>query len=118
MDLQHPFSLAFGLASTRDQCIGSAQNVYQRLLKLSPGSRILTFDILRVLAMEENGVEDPVKLRSIRNLFRPDASNELPLVAFIQSCDTVYKKLRYFRTSVGNSSVSMLEPCAEWVWVL
>lgn len=105
MDLHHPFSTAFGPASTRDECIASAQNVYHRLLQLSPGSKVLSYDVLRVLASNQDGTEDPVKRRQLRQLFRPDAFNELSLLAFIQSCDTVYKKLRYFRASVGNSSV-------------
>jgi hypothetical protein len=105
MDLQHPFSTSFGRASTRDECINSAQAVYNRLLKLSPGSRLLSFDVLQVLAENDDGTVDSDRRKHLKQLFRPDAYNELPRLAFIQSCDTVYKKLRYFRASVGNSSV-------------
>jgi hypothetical protein len=41
----------------------------------------------------------------LKRLFRPDRFNELTLLAFVQACDSVYKRLRYFRASVGNSSV-------------
>jgi hypothetical protein len=105
MDLQHPFSTSFGRASTRDECINSAEAVYNRLLKLSPGSRLLSFDVLQVLAENDDGTVDSDRRKHLKQLFRPDAYNELPRLAFIQSCDTVYKKLRYFRASVGNSSV-------------
>ncbi len=38
-------------------------------------------------------------------LFRPDKFDEVSLLAFVQSCDGVYKKLRYLRASVGNSTL-------------
>jgi len=41
----------------------------------------------------------------LKRLFRPDRFNEISLLAFVQTCDSVYKRLRYFRASVGNSSV-------------
>jgi hypothetical protein len=37
-------------------------------------------------------------------LFRPDRFDEVTLLAFVQSCDGVYKRLRYLRASVGNST--------------
>jgi small-conductance mechanosensitive channel len=105
MDLEHPFSEAFGPASTRDELIVSAQNVYVRLLKLAPGSRVLPAPVLTALSDNEDGTVDKAKKNALRNLFRPDSGDNVPLLAFIQSCDTVYKKLRYFRASVGNASV-------------
>ena len=105
MDLEYPFSEAFGPASTRDELIASAQHVYHRLLNLAPGSKVLPSVILSAVADNGDGTEDNRKRRSLRNLFRPDADMEVQLVAFIQSCDSVYKKLRFFRASVGNSSV-------------
>jgi small-conductance mechanosensitive channel len=105
MDLEHPFSEAFGPASTRDELIESAQNIYACLLKLAPGSRVLPASVLTALSENEDGPMDKAKKRSLSNLFRPDSNDDVPLLAFIQSCDTVYKKLRYFRASVGNDSV-------------
>jgi hypothetical protein len=58
-----------------------------------------------VLSLSSDGEEDEGKTRKIRRLFRPDVRSELPLLAFVQSCDMVYKRLRFFRASVGNSSV-------------
>lgn len=37
-------------------------------------------------------------------LFRPDRFDEVTLLAFVQSCDGVFKRLRYLRASVGNST--------------
>jgi small-conductance mechanosensitive channel len=106
MDLDFPFSEAFGPAYTRDEMIISAEAVYYRLMMLSPGTETISFsNVFQILLLQEDGTEDKVKKRAIRNLFRPDADGQLSLVSFVQSCDTVYKKVRYFRASVGNASV-------------
>jgi hypothetical protein len=105
MDLEHPFGEVFGPASTRDELIKSAQVLYQRLLKLSPGSHHLPYSLLSVLSENADGTVDMTMKKSIGNLFRADANGEIPILAFIQNCDVVYRRLRYFRASVGNSSV-------------
>lgn len=69
----------------------------------------LPFSVLAELAYDcdEMGedIEDTAKLNLIRRRFRPDASGNLSLFAFIQSCDSIYKRLRYFRASLDNASV-------------
>lgn len=105
MDLEHPFGVAFGPASTRDELIQSAQNLYQRLLKLAPGYYGLPYTVLAVLSDNGDGTVDKNLKKSIETLFRADADGEIPILTFIQSCDVVYRKLRYFRASVGNASV-------------
>jgi hypothetical protein len=105
MDLEYPFSESFGLASTRDEMIKSAEKVYTRLLKLSPGSTLLPYSVLAALCENDDGTIDKAKRRSILKLFRPDMSEEVTFLSFIQICDSIYKKLRYFRASVGNASV-------------
>lgn len=105
MDGVFPFSRAFGPSSTRDECIASAQDTYQRLMCITPEANNLSFDVLALLAVDEAGVPDQKKLTILRRTFRPDRFNELNELAFVQSCDSVYRKLRYFRASVGNSSV-------------
>jgi hypothetical protein len=105
MDESHPFGDSFGPATTRNECIESSHSVYYRLLKLTPDSPILSNDVLFMLAQNEDGSESVSKKLAIKKLFRPDRYNQMPLLAFLQSIDTLYKKLRYFRASVGNASV-------------
>jgi hypothetical protein len=105
MNLDYPFSEAFGRASTRTEMVRSAESVYYRLRKLAPGADVLPCSVFNILCLDEDGTEDKVRKRAIRNLLRPDFHDNVQLVSFVQVCDTVYKKLRYFRASVGNSSV-------------
>ncbi len=105
MDLEHPFGEAFGPASTRDELIHSTQILYQRLLRLAPGAYALPYSVLAILTENDDGTLDRGMKKSLENLFRPEADGEIPIVTFIQSCDVVYRKLRYFRASVGNASV-------------
>jgi len=108
MEDPYPFTASFGLADNRDHCIKSAISVYKRLLRFTPGANDVPFETIGVLAhdISEDGKlelnEDKVK--SLVLLFRPDRHDELPLLAFVQSCDWVYKKLRYLRASVTNST--------------
>lgn len=105
MDLEYPFGEAFGPASTRNELIKSAQILYHRLLKLAPGSSALPNSVMSVLSENEDGTIDMDIKKSINNLFPADGDGEIPILAFIQNCDVVYRRLRYFRASVGNSSV-------------
>jgi small-conductance mechanosensitive channel len=105
MDESHPFGESFGPASTRNQQIASAHSVYYRLLKLTPDVGVVSNDILLMIAQDEDGNVLTSKKNALSRMFRPDRYNQLPLLAFLQSCDTLYKKLRYFRASVGNASV-------------
>jgi len=105
MDEEFPFSEAYGPATDRNQSIASSHSVYFRLIKFNtPEEKQLNFDILSIVATDDFGGVDGTKLKRLKKLFPPDANNELSLLAFVQSCDAVYKKLRFFRASVGNSS--------------
>lgn len=74
-------------------------------MRLDPSSSTLSFDVIGVLSIDSDGVEDESKKRVLRRMFRPDRFNEITLLAFVQTYDSVYKRLRYFRASVGNSSL-------------
>ena len=105
MDETHPFGEDFGPASSRNECIASSHSIYWRLMKLAPGCDILPFEILELIVIDNEGNVDIAKKNALRRIFRPDKGNQLTLLAFISTCDAIYKRLRYFRASVGNSSV-------------
>lgn len=80
----------------------SAQRTF---LRLADGQSTCSFDILTVLASDADGFIDADKCNNLKRLFRPDSHNEVSIMGFIKGCDDVYKRLRYFRASVGNSSL-------------
>lgn len=96
-----PFSVAFGPAATRKECVASTEAVYQRLLS---NSQILSFDVIASLAVRRNGDLDEEKLKALIKLFRPERDGTLSLVDFAKSIDSVYKELRLLRASVANST--------------
>lgn len=99
-----PFSVAFGLADTRENCISSAQKVYLKLRSSRPELVCLSFDTLALLAMNPDGRLDKEKLKELIRIFRPDREGNLTLLDFVKSVDAVYKELRTLRASVANSS--------------
>jgi small-conductance mechanosensitive channel len=105
MDEQYPFGEAFGPATNRDQVLESAFKIYQNIVSSSETS-MLSLDILYLLAESEDGVTvDRSKKRAMRKLFRPDAKHEVSMMSFIRACDSLYRRMRFFRASVGNASV-------------
>lgn len=106
MDESRPFGEAFGEAAKRDDCIMSAHEIYMRLMKLTPKEKQLPFESLAMIAQGlEDEEEAHYKRGALLKLFRPDKDKKVPLLAFIQTCDTLYRRLRYFRASVGNATV-------------
>lgn len=106
VDESHPFGDSFGNASSRDQCIISSHQVYSRLLKMTPSEHKVPFESLSIVAPVENdGVEQLAKQEALLKFLRPDRDGKVPLLAFVQACDSLYRRLRYFRASVGNSTV-------------
>ena len=104
MDETFPFGEDFGLASTRDEAIVSAEGVYRKLCKLEVRAGRLPFDTLALIALQDDESYDDVKRRAIRRLFHPDKDGLLTNLAFVQSCDTLYRRLRYFLATVNNSA--------------
>lgn len=105
MDLQHPFSESFGPASTRDELLTSAQALYTQLLRFTDGGSTLPQSVLAVLAENGDGTVDKQKRKNLKKIFPPDGNGNISILTFLMGCDAVYKKLRYFRASVGNTSV-------------
>jgi len=65
----------------------------------------IPFENICLGAVDDDGAIDEAKVKALRRVFRPDSRDKLPLLDFIQSIDSVYKRLRFFRASVGNGSV-------------
>jgi hypothetical protein len=99
-----PFGVAFGPASTRQECVESAETVYNRLMLCIPSKLCLTFDVLALLAVRRQGNLDEEKLKALIKIFRPDREGNLTLLDFAKSVDSVYKELRLLRASVANAS--------------
>jgi len=104
MDTKHPFSYAFGPANTREKCIESAQDVYNRLLLHCPDNPVLTFDTLALITLDKNGEINEKKTRKLIRLFRPSRDGSLTALDFVKSCDKIYKDLRTLRAAIANSS--------------
>ena len=51
----YPFSYSFGPADTRENCIESAQLVFNKLLMRTPGKQELEFETLALLALMDDG---------------------------------------------------------------
>jgi hypothetical protein len=104
LDSKHPFSYAFGPANTREKCIESAQDVYNRLMLHTPDLAVLQFDTLALIALDKNGEIDEKKARRLIRLFRPARDGSLTALDFVKSCDKIYKDLRTLRAAIANSS--------------
>jgi hypothetical protein len=103
MDKSYPSSLAFGPAENRDACIESAQKVYERLMLHTPDRDRLPFDTIALVATTKHGDLDLKKMKTLIRVFRPDREENLTLIDFVRSCDTVYKTSRLLRASIANS---------------
>jgi hypothetical protein len=101
---QYPFSLAFGPAQSREECLESAQDVYNRLLMRTPERDLLHFETLALLTLDRQGNVDVGKARDLVKLFRPDRQGNLSVLDFVRSVDTVYKSYKLLAASIANSS--------------
>jgi hypothetical protein len=101
----YPFGYDFGDASTRQDCVESAQDVYNRLLLQKPTEGLLQFETLALLAFDEgDDTIDQEKARDLVRLFRPDREGNLSMLDFVKSIDSVYKEFRMLSASIQNSS--------------
>jgi len=99
-----PFSAAFGSATSRQDCLASAERVYDELLSGTPDASVLSFNVIALLTLDRKGNIDEEEAREYVKLFRPDREGNLSLLDFVKSIDVVYKELRLLRASVLNSS--------------
>lgn len=105
----YPFSLDFGLAPSREQCVESSQKLYDDLLSKCSTAADLSFECLSVLAVNTEGVINTEKLRDLVRLFRPDRSGKVSKLDFVLSIDSLYKRFRLLRASIASSTQIELE---------
>lgn len=100
----YPFSYSFGLADTRENCVNSAQKVFDRLMLKTPGKSALPFETIALVALTDDGKTiDQNKAKDLVKLFRPDRDGNLSMLDFIKSVDNVYKTYRLLIASIDNS---------------
>jgi hypothetical protein len=99
-----PFGESFGTINDRNEAIEGSHRIYYKLLKCSPEKNEVPFEVLSWTCFDEKDTQDAGKLKAVRRLFRPDAHGNISLLAFVQSCDTIYKRFCYFNASVMNAS--------------
>jgi len=105
MALSYPFSRAFGLADSRENCAQSAEEIYKCLLLANPHSEALQFETLSALARTPDSEQyDETRLKDLVKTFRPERDGTLCKLEFVRSIDRVYKDLRLLRASIRNSS--------------
>lgn len=105
IEKRYPFSVAFGLADTREACIESAQEVYQRLMMHKKEEEgFLSFETIALLAVDEGYTIDQSKAKSLIKIFRPDRQGMLTMLDFVKSIDAVYKEFRLLGATIENSS--------------
>eukprot|EP00980_Cylindrotheca_fusiformis_P014169 scaffold3720_cov141-Cylindrotheca_fusiformis.AAC.8 len=100
----YPFSYSFGLACSREATIRSAQELYNRLLSLSPSQVHLQFETIVHIALKHDGSIDTEKAKQAIKIFRPDREGNLEVMDFIKSIDAIYKEFRMLQASIENSS--------------
>jgi hypothetical protein len=106
MDTDYPFSAAFGVANTRENCVSSAQGVYERLLLKQnlTDDGYLHFDTIATLALQKNADLNKDKLKNFIRTFRPARDGGISMIDFVKSVDAVYKELRMLKATVASSS--------------
>jgi hypothetical protein len=62
---EFPFSYSFGAASSREECVASAQKVYERLVLHKIERDYLHFETLALLALDSKGRVDADKARQL-----------------------------------------------------
>lgn len=78
--------------------------MYKRLLRFTPGENVLHFDVIGALAYDEDEDLDEQRAQELLGVFLADKDDLLPQISFVQSCDYVYKHLRFLRAAINNSS--------------
>lgn len=82
----YPFSPAFGNVRTREECVKSAQMVFERLMA-GETEPCLHFDVLCLLAKDSEGNIDRNTVKELIRVFRPNRNGQLSKLDFVKSVD-------------------------------
>eukprot|EP00934_Nitzschia_sp_Nitz4_P000590 Nitzschia sp. Nitz4//scaffold1_size375055//116805//120596//NITZ4_000247-RA/size375055-augustus-gene-0.711-mRNA-1//-1//CDS//3329540958//590//frame0 len=102
-ELQNLEEEAFGSIRNREDCIESAQKLFDCLHGDTPGP-FLEFDVLCSIAKDDDGNINSVTAKELVRLFRPDRNGQLSKLDFVKSIDSVYKNLRLLLASIKNAT--------------
>lgn len=105
MQRKYPFSTAFGPCDTREECVESAQAVYDKLLLRTPGKEVLNFETIALVATSADESVDEIKAKALIKVFRPARDGKLTKLEFVKSVDNVYRSLRLLTATVANSGM-------------
>lgn len=98
-----PFGAEFGKATSRQEVVETTEEIFDRLMLSIPQRDTLSFDVLALLAVQNDGSLDIAMLRHLIKMFRPDREGNLSLLDFAKSIDSVYKEIRLLRANIHNS---------------
>jgi hypothetical protein len=116
METKYPFSPAFGLASSRKNCILSAESLYGIFLERQNRSDkrgVLNFETLSAVAWREDNTVDRAKLKILARVFRPGRNGELTVLEWCKSCDAVYREMRFLSSSIHSASQVSFFHCSS-----
>lgn len=113
---RYPFSYAFGPAQTREECVDSAQKIYDLLIEKSEGNEVLKFETIAVIALDGEEAIDQTKAKALMKAFRPDREGNLSMLDFLRSIDAIYKEYMFLHASIENSSAidRQVESILNW----
>jgi len=107
LNTEHPFSIAFGPADMRKNCVTSASRVFQKLLNQQSGDKnALKFSTLSEIAMNSDGSINAERMKLLVKVLRPNKDKQLTLIDFARSIDNVYRELKTLAAGIRNATGS------------
>ena len=84
VDVDYPFSEAFGPASTRQLCVESSQDVFERLAR---GGDEISMGVFTPLVKDPHSETDQEKVKDLVKLLQPSRHGTLTKLDFVKSID-------------------------------
>jgi hypothetical protein len=84
VDVEYPFSEAFGPASTRQLCVESSQDVFDRLAR---GGSQISFGVFTSLVKDGDSDIDQDTMKDLCRILQPSREGTLTKLDFVKSID-------------------------------